>query len=212
MKHKAFFALATLVPTLALADPLVETRTPNNQLSAAPSQWLGKTPHFVMMGEASGYVFDVQIMKLKDASIRNLAVKREYLKSGTSYNPYREIDVNLEVVLEGVAKTIETKLTYSDFSKLASLPANFNVQSFEEFPAGNRIFTELEFQWEGGGKAVDKELADWRGKATLNHDDGRLADQPNADGMVGGYINSKRGRDNMIISFYLPVSEFEIDD
>ena len=59
---------------------------------------------------------------------------------------------------------------------------------------------------------MDKELADWRGKATLNHDDGRLADQPNADGMVGGYINSKRGRDNMIISFYLPVSEFEIDD
>ncbi|MQQ10160.1 hypothetical protein GFB49_16955 [Epibacterium sp. SM1979] len=213
MKRILHTALAAaLLPTLALANPLVETKTADNKLTTAPAQWLGKAPHLVVMGTAGGYPFDLQLTDLNDKNIHDLEVKREYLKTQGSYAPYQEIDLGLQIKLEGVAKTIEAKLTHADFNNLPSLPADFKVQSREEFPAGSRVFTEFEFEWEGGGKSVNAELANWRGLATVNLDDGYKADEPNADGMVGGYINAQRGKDTLVISFTLPVTEFEVED
>lgn len=212
MKKLAAIAAVGLMPSIALCDPLIETRTPGNELTQAPAHWLGATPHLVIMGTAAGHPFDVQLMNGDLKQVHELVVKREYLKTSGSYSPYREIDMNLSIVLEGVAKQIEAKLTYADFNQIKSLPASLRLQSFDEFPAGDRIYSEFEFEWEGGGKSVNKELAEWRGTATINHDDGIRAQVPNADGMIGGYINSKNGRDNIVISFFLPASEFEVDD
>lgn len=211
MRAPLFLALAAL-PTLAAADPLVDTITPNNTLTEAPSAWLGDTPHLVMMGTTVGHTFDVQIMDLDMAEIHEIEVKREYLLTDTDYSPYQEWDFGIKIVLDGMDKSIEGKLTHADFNDLEALPASFNIQSAEEYPEGDLIFTEFEYEWEAEGISVNEELAEWSGTATMNLDGSFKADTPNGDGMIGGYINAVRGGDTIVISFTLPVTEFEVED
>ena len=205
-------AASLSLPTLALADPMVDTVTMGNSLTAAPTAWLGDTPHLVIMGKVDGKLFDVQVMDMTKADIGTITLKREYLLTGTDYNPYRELDFAFEFENEGIAKAIEGKLTHADFNKLAALPATFALQSAEEYPEGDKIFTEFEYKWEAGGVTVDAESADWTGTATVAMDSAFQAAKPNGDGMVGGFITATNGDNAFVISFTLPVTEFEIED
>ena len=209
MRFSAPLLVAALAPTLALADPMMETVTPGNTLTAAPTEWLGDKPHLVIMGTVDGKMFDVQVM---DIAAVTVALKREYLLSDSNYNPYREIDFSVEFAHEGIDKAIEGKLTYYDFNKLAALPATFTLQSAEEYPEGDKVYTEFEYKWEAGGVTVDGESPDFEGTATLHMDDGYQATAPNGDGMVGAFITATKGDSSYVISFTLPVTEFEVED
>lgn len=210
LKTIPLFALA-LAPSLAFADPLLSTVTADNALTAAPAEWLGAEPHLVVMGKVSGYDFDMQITDFDKINIHELSMKREYLLNDTDYSPYQEIDFGIEFKLDGVAKQVEGKLTHADFNKLAELPNAFSLQGAEEFPEGDQVFTEFEFEWEGNGVSTNVELADWTGTATVNLDTGR-GEKPNGDGLIGGYINAKNGDDHIVISFTLEATEFEVED
>lgn len=210
LKMTSLFALA-LTPSLAFADPLLSTQTEGNALTEAPAEWLGAEPHLVIMGTLDGYEFDLQMMDFAAFDIHELSMKREYLLNDTDYSPYQEIDFGIQFKLDGVAKTIESKLTHADFNKLAELPNAFTLQGENEFPKGDQVFTEFEFEWEGDGKSTNVEIADWTGTATINLDSGR-GQEPNGDGVIGGYIASERGEDRIVISFTLPATEFEVED
>ena len=92
------------------------------------------------------------------------------------------------------------------------MPASFALQSAEEYPEGDQIYTEFEWKWEGNGVTVDGESAEWAGSATLAKDDAFQAAKPNGDGLVGAYISASNGEDAYVISFTLPVTEFEVED
>jgi hypothetical protein len=209
MRFTAPLLVAAFAPALALADPMMETVTPGNTLTAAPTEWLGDKPHLVIMGTVDGKMFDVQVMDLASATV---ALKREYLLSDSDYNPYREIDFSVEFVHEGIDKAIEGKLTHADFNKLAALPATFTLQSAEEYPEGDKVYTEFEYKWEAGGVTVDGESPEFDGTATLHMDDGYQAAAPNGDGMIGAFITAAKGDSAYVISFTLPVTEFEVED
>ena len=209
MRLTAPLLVATLAPCIALADPMMETITPGNTLTAAPTEWLGEQPHLVIMGMVDGKKFDVQVMDITAATV---ALKREYLLSDSDYNPYREIDFSVEFVHEGIDKAIEGKLTNADFNKLAALPATLSLQSAEEYPEGDKVYTEFEYKWEAGGVTVDGESPEFDGTATLHMDDGYQAAAPNGDGMVGAFITAAKGDSSYVISFTLPVTEFEVED
>lgn len=210
LKTTSLFALA-LVPSLAFADPLLSTVTADNALAEAPTEWLGAEPHLVVMGSVSGYAFDMQVTDFDKLAIHELSMKREYLLNDTDYSPYQEIDFGIEFKLDGVAKQVEGKLTHADFNKLAALPNAFSLQGAEEFPEGGQVFTEFEFEWEGNGVSTNVELSDWTGTATVNLDTAR-GQEPNGDGLIGGYINAVNGDDHIVISFTLEATEFEVED
>lgn len=208
----AVLAPSLSLPTLALADPMMDTVTVGNTLTAAPTEWLGDTPHLVIMGKVDGRVFDVQVLDLAAADVGTITLKREYLLNDNDYNPYREMDFAIEFVNEGIAKGIEGKLTHADFNMLAALPATFALQSAEEYPEGDQIFTEFEYKWEANGETVDAESVEWTGTATVQMDTAFQAAVPNGDGMVGAFITATNGENAYVISFTLPVTEFEIED
>jgi len=209
MRLTAPLLMATLAPCIALADPMMETITPGNTLTAAPTEWLGEQPHLVIMGMVDGKKFDVQVMDITTATV---ALKREYLLNDSDYSPYQEIDFSVEFTHEGIDKAIEGKLTHADFNKLAALPATLTLQSAEEYPEGDKVFTEFEYKWEAGGVTVDGESPEFDGSATLHMDDGFQAATPNGDGMVGAFISATKGDNAYVISFTLPVTEFEVED
>jgi hypothetical protein len=209
MRFSAPLLVAALAPTLALADPMMETVTPGNTLTAAPTDWLGDKPHLVIMGTVDGKMFDVQVMDITTAAV---ALKREYLLNDSDYSPYREIDFSVEFTHEGIDKAIEGKLTNADFNKLAALPATFTLQSAEEYPEGDKVYTEFEYKWEAGGVTVDGESPEFDGSATLHMDAGFQAAAPNGDGMIGAFITAAKGDSSYVISFTLPVTEFEVED
>lgn len=208
----ALLAPQIAMPTVALADPMMQTVTPGNTLTAAPTEWLGDKPHLVIMGTVDGRLFDVQVMDIASTDISAITLKREYLLNDTNYNPYQEMDFGIEFVHEGIAKAIEGKLTHADFNKLAALPATFTLQSAEEYPEGDKIFTEFEYKWEAGGVTVDAESPEYAGIATLHMDTAFQAATPNGDGMIGAFITAAKGDSAYAISFTLPVTEFEVED
>lgn len=209
MRFTMSLLAATLAPCLALADPMMETVTSGNTLTAAPTEWLGDKPHLVIMGTVDGKMFDVQVMDITSAAV---ALKREYLLNDSDYSPYREIDFSFEFVHEGIEKAIEGKLTNADFNKLAALPATLALQFAEEYPEGDKVYTEFEYKWEAGGVTVDGESPEFEGTAILHMDDGFQAAKPNGDGMVGAFISASKGDNVYVISFTLPVTEFEVED
>ena len=215
MRFSAPLFAAVLAPCLALpalADPMMDTVTAGNTLTAAPTEWLGDKPHLVIMGKVDGKLFDVQVMDLAAADVGTISLKREYLLNDTDYNPYREMDFAIEFTNEGIAKAIEGKLTHADFNKLTALPATFALQSAEEYPESDKIFTEFEYKWEANGMTVDSESVDWTGTATVQMDNAFQAAKPNGDGMIGAFITASNGDNAYVISFTLPVTEFEIED
>jgi hypothetical protein len=200
--------LLAVAPALAVADPMVETVTPGNTLTAPPIEWLGETPHLVIMGTVNGYPFDIQYLDLAAADVHAIEVKREYAVDGDK-RPYIEFDFALQVVMDGVAKNIEGKLNHADFLTLA-LPATLALGTVEN-PAGANTFTEFEFEWEKDGVSVNEEVGDWGGTAVVTLDSAFEAADPTGEGRVGGFIDARNGDNVLAISFTFDVDEVEVE-
>ncbi|NVO25298.1 hypothetical protein [Donghicola mangrovi] len=209
MKMLPAAVLLAALPFAALADVNKETITPNNTLTAAPTAWLGQTPHFVVMGTVNGFDFDVQYLDLTKADIHNIEVKREYLIDGDA-RPYQEVDFELQAVIDGIAKKIEGKLNHADFLTL-TLPATLELGP-EENPAGQKTYTEFEFEWENDGISVNEEHGEWTGTAEIPYDDAFASAEPLADGLAGGYINAVHGDDHLVISYTFEIGEAEVEE
>ncbi|RPE63213.1 hypothetical protein EDD53_2810 [Pacificibacter maritimus] len=201
--------LALLITAPAFADPLVSTITEGNAHTNAPESWLGATPHIVFIGTINGYDFDAQFMDLNADFIAGVDSKREYLPEGEMLR-YADFEFGLQAIVAGVEKTFELEFENHDFST-AALPATFDLQS-EEFPMGALSNLEFEFEWEGNGTSVNEEIANWTGTLTLELDSGVGTSDPQGDGMIGGYVDAKRGDDHLVASFTVPVNEYEIDE
>ncbi|PIE09278.1 MAG: hypothetical protein CSA72_13540 [Rhodobacterales bacterium] len=209
MKMLPAAVLAAALPFAASADVVTQTVTPNNTLTAAPTEWLGDTPHLVIMGSVNGYTFDVQYPDLTTADVHAVEVKREYLIDGDA-RPYQELDFEVQAIIDGVAKKIEGKLNHADFLTL-ELPATLALQG-EENPEGAQTYTEFEFEWETAGTSVNEEHGAWTGTAVLAHDDAFGSDTPVADGLAGGFIDAVNGDDHIVMSFTFEVSEADVDE
>lgn len=201
--------LATALPLAALAGPGEDTITPGNTLTEAPTEWLGETPHLIIMGTVNGHNFDVQYLDLAAANLHAIEVKREYLIDGIK-RPYQELDFEVQTIIDGVAKTIEGKLNHADFLTL-ELPAEMTLQA-EENPEGPMTYTEFEFEWEHEGVSVNEEVGDWDGTATLVYDDAFGASEPVGDGLAGGFIDAHKGDNHLVMSFTFEIGEAEVEE
>ncbi len=200
------FLLAT--PVFA-AD---ETITQGNTLATAPIEWLGETPHFVAMGQIGGRAVDIQYLDIASAEgVAEFAGKREYLPVEGGTWRYGDFEVALKAVIGGVEKSLEMEFENHDFTEHA-LPANFFLQG-EEFPKGLLSNLEAALEWETPESTVNDEIAGWTGTLTLTTDTGTKDDKGLVpDGMIGGFVTATRDADMLILSFTVPVVEYELDD
>lgn len=203
-------ALAAL-PLAAIGDPILDTATAGNTLAAAPTEWLGETPHLVIMGKVNGYTFDLQMLDLATAEgLHETAVKREYKIDGDA-RPYLELDTEVQMILDGTAKKIEFKLNHADFLSLGALPVTLALAP-EENPDGANTYFEFEMEWEHAGTSVNEEIGDWEGTATVALDPAFGADAPVTDGLAGGFITATHGGDSLVISYTFVVNEAEVEE
>lgn len=205
-------AAATLLTGSALAQGNnAAAVTDGNSLGAAPTEWLGDTPHFVMIGTVEGYTFDVQFLDVgMSADIATFEGKREYVETAGGF-AYRDFEFVLEAVIGGEERAIEIEAENDDFGAF-DLPSDFALQD-GEFPVGALSNMEIEFEWEIGGVSTEVEVAGWSGTLTLAVDAGEADDKGlSASGVIAGFIDATRGEDHVVISFTVPVAEYEIDD
>jgi hypothetical protein len=201
-----------LLPGIALAAGHVTgTVTDGNMLAAPPAAWLGEVPHLVMMGTVNGYAFDVQFPDMAAATdVAEFAAKREYLAEGDRHR-YIDFEFALEAVIAGAEKAIELEFENADLSSV-TLPAALALTD-SEFPEGAFSNMEVEFEWEIDGTSVNEEIAGWSGTFTYALDTGTKDDKGLLpDGFVGGFVTATRGADSLVISFTVPVAEYEIED
>lgn len=194
--------------TQSAADPVV---TPGNALTAAPAEWLGETPHFVLMGTVSGQVLDIQFPDIAAAKdVASFAGKREYRPKEGGFD-YIDFEVGLEAVIGGVERKIELEFENADLLSL-TLPATLMLDT-AEFPAGAKSNAEIELEWEVGGQTVNAELAGWAGELVLAKDEGTPDDKGlSGDGLIGGFAKAELNGETWVLSFTVPVAEYEIDD
>ncbi|MBL9060875.1 MAG: hypothetical protein JNK88_12715 [Mangrovicoccus sp.] len=192
-------------------DALTSVRTVEMPLTAAPTEWLGPTPHFVMMGTSNGTSFDVQIADIAAlADVASFEGKREYTPDGTGYR-YIDFEVALEAVLGGIERKIELEFQNHDFNAWPDVTA-FTLGT-AEFPEGAKSNLELQYEWEAAGTSVNAELAGWDGTLTVHLDEGETDDKGlSGKGMVSGLVVEQHGADGLVVSFTVPVAEYEIDD
>ena len=207
-------AIAALVTAMTMTPALAQdmTVTPGNTLTAVPAAWLGEVPHFVMMGTAGGRSYDVQLTRIAEGGVvAGFAGKREYLPGEGGTWRYGDFEVGLEIVLDGVEKAIELEYENNDFST-HPLPADFTLQG-EEFPEGLLSYLEVEAEWETAEGVVNDEVTGWSGTLSLAIDTGTPDGEGLLpDGMIGGYVVAQSGADSLVISFTVPVTEYEKDE
>lgn len=198
------------LPMAALADASA-TVTNGNGLSAPPTEWLGETPHLVMMGTVNGYAFDIQYPEMTAApDIAEFAGKREYQIDGDRLR-YVDFEFTFQAVIGGIEKEIELEFENFDFDAEA-VPGAFMLQS-GGYPRGALSNMEVEFEWKTAGASTDEEVENWDGTFTFALDEGTESDLGTlAGGKIGGHVDASRGEDRIVISFTVPVTEVEIDD
>lgn len=212
MRHLALALPLCLIALPALsqsaADPVV---TNGNALTAAPGEWLGATPHFVLMGTVSGQVLDIQMPDIAVAEgVARFEGKREYRPREGGF-AYIDFEVGLEAVIGGVERKIELEFENANFAT-QTLPATLMLDTVE-FPDGARSNVEIELEWEVGGQTVNAELAGWAGELVLAKDEGTPDDKGlSGDGMIGGFARAELNGETWVLSFTVPVTEYEIDD
>ena len=80
------------------------------------------------------------------------------------------------------------------------------------FPEGLLSNIEVQLEWEGPDGAVNDEVAGGTGTLTVLRDDGtKDARGASGDGWIGGYVVAEKAGDRLVMSFTVPVAEFEID-
>ncbi len=207
---RALILSLVLVPAAALAQDA--TVTPGNMLSAPPDAWLGDTPHIVFMGTLGGRAVDIQFPDIAAATgIDSFEGKREYLPGDGGAWRYGDFEVALSAVIDGVEKSFEIEIENFDFRQ-ATLPATFTLGA-ENFPQGAAAFAEISAEWEADGTSVNDEIGAWTGTLTLTTDTGTPdAEGLVPDGMIGGFLVAQNGADAVVVSFTVPVVEYEKDE
>jgi hypothetical protein len=203
--------LAAQLAALAASPILAETvATAGNTLTAPPAEWLGEAPHLVLMGTIAGHEIDIQIVDTAIATVAEFAGKREYAIDGEGYR-YLDFEVALKAVIGDVERSFEFEFENHDFSAHA-LPATFEFVD-AEFPEGLKSNLEAELEWETGGTSVNAEEAGWTGSLSLAADGGTADDKGLLpDGLVGGYAVAEKDGARLVMSFTVPVAEYEIED
>ncbi len=208
MRHLTL-ALSLLAAPAFAADATV---TPGNTLTAPPAEWLGEVPHLVVMGTINGRAFDLQMTDMASAAgVAEFAGKREYLPGEGGTWRYGDFEVALKATIDGVEKALEFEFENHDFTA-HSLPASFALQD-KEFPEGLLSNLEAQLEWETAEATVNDEIAGWTGTLTLTTDSGTRDEKGLVpDGMIGGFVTATRGGDTLVMSFTVPVAEYELDD
>ena len=206
--------IPALIPALlalpAFADDMV--KTDGNPLTAAPTEWLGEVPHFVMMGTVNGHALDIQMTDIAAAtSVEDYAGKREYLPGEAGAYRFGDFEVALKAAIGGVERSIELEFENDDFAT-HTLPATFDLHA-ENFPKGALSFLEIQLEWEDATGSVNDEVGGVAGALVLSLDTGTPDNKGlRADGLMGGYAVAELGDDKVVISFTVPVAEYEIDN
>jgi hypothetical protein len=92
------------------------------------------------------------------------------------------------------------------------LPATFELGP-ENFPEGPHAFLEAAAEWETETGSVNDEIGGWTGLLTLAKDEGAAdAEGLVPDGVIGGHVVAENGTDRLVMSFTVPVSEYEKDE
>jgi hypothetical protein len=200
-----------LLPLPALGQDA--TITPGNALTEEPTEWLGPTPHFVLMGTLNGGPVDIQYLDLASLpdGVAAFSGKREYLPGEAGWR-YGDFEVALQAEIGGIEKSWEIEVENDDFARQRPLPARFELGQ-ENFPEGPRAFVEFSAEWETEADTVNDEIGGWTGTLSL-HEDSGTADTEGLmpDGLIGGHMVAENGDDVLVLSFTVPVTEHEKDE
>ncbi|WP_210529140.1 hypothetical protein [Rubellimicrobium arenae] len=181
-------------------------------LSGPPAAWLGPEPHLVLMGQLAGHPVNIQILDLSAApDVVAFEGKREYLPGAAGWR-FGDFEVSIQAVIDGVEKSFEIEVENDDFARQRPLPASFALGP-ENFPQGAKAFLEAAAEWETEAGSVNEEIGGWSGTLTLSEDKGTPdAEGLMPDGTIGGHMVAENGADRLVMSFTVPVVEYEKDD
>jgi hypothetical protein len=197
------------LPALAQQGTVID----GNTLTRSPSEWLGATPHFVLMGTLDGEPVDIQYLDLSTLpeGVAAFEGKREYLPGEAGWR-FGDFEVALQAVLDGVETTWEIEIENDDFAQQRPLPMTFELGQ-ENLPQGARGFVEVQAEWETEAETVNAEIGGWTGTLTLHEDSGTPDGEGLVpDGLIGGHMVLDDGGDHLVLSFTVPVTEYEKDD
>ena len=202
-------ALLCLLASPAFADTIA---TDNPTLATAPTEWLGPSPHLVIMGTLNGHALNIQVTDpAASTTVAEFAGKREYLPGDAGAYRYGDFEVSLKAEIGGVERSFELEFENDDFATI-TLPADFALGA-ENFPKGNAAFLEVSAEWEDATGSVNDEIGGLTGTLSLQLDDGTPDDKGlRADGLIGGLVMAENAGETLVISFTVPVAEYEIDD
>jgi hypothetical protein len=180
--------------------------------ATAPTEWLGATPHFVMVGAFKDYSFDINVTDVAAVSDFELSAKREYAPLADGKLAYIDFEIAVNLVTDGIERGFEFEFENADFSTHA-LPATFTLQG-EEFPEGALSNMELQIEWEWVEKSVivNEEQLYSEGALTVALEEATpIEDGTAPNGMIGGFVTGTFEGKPIAISFTAPVTEAEID-
>lgn len=216
----AALAVAVMLPRVGEAQELSDAdKAINNVVTAglatgkAPTEWLGATPHFVMVGAHKDYSFDIEYADLTVAKDFGLSAKREYRKTDDGKLAYIDFEVSVNLITNGIERGFEFEFENADFSA-HPVPGTYALKD-AEFPEGAFSNMELQIEWEWVEKSiiVNEETLYTEGSLTVTHEDGTpIADSTSPNGMIGGFVTGTYEGKPIAISFTAPVTEAEIDD
>jgi hypothetical protein len=186
--------------------------TETRPLASPPTEWLGPVPHLVIMGKMNGHDLNLQYTDLTAAdAVVEFGGKREYLAGEAGAFRYGDFEVGLKAVIGGVERSFELEFENDDFSGM-SLPVDLVLGS-ENFPKGNAAFLEFAAEWEDASGSVNDEIGGFTGTLSLKLDEGSADDKGlRPDGMIGGLVIAEQAGETVVVSFTVPVAEYEIDD
>ena len=202
-----------LAQDLSPADQAINANASLGEPAAAPTAWLGATPHFVMVGSFGDYSFNINLPDLAATPDAAVTGKREYGRTADGL-ALIDFEVAVNAVMNDIERTIELEFANADFST-ATLPMRFVITPDVEFPEGPMASLEVQFEWEWVARSaiVNEEGLIESGALDLAVNEGT----PDAEGVagtgqLGGFATATRDGKTLAISFTVPVTEAEIDD
>lgn len=216
----AAIALFVLLPKPSQAEDLSAADAAINNVvklgettGKAPTEWLGPTPHFVMVGAFKDFSFDIEVPDLAKATDFALKAKREYAPIDGGKLAYIDFEIGAAMTTDGIEREFEFEFENADFST-HKLPQTFALKD-AEFPEGTFSNMELQLEWEWVEKSVivNEEQLVTDGALTVALEDGVAgADGTAPNGFIGGFVTGTFEGKPIAISFTAPVTEAEIDD
>jgi hypothetical protein len=210
--------LFAVTPSFASAQELTDAEKAISNVvtlgeaADAPTEWLGPTPHFVMVGEFGDYTFAINIKDPAKTENFKLEGKREYRKAEKGLD-YIDFEIAVDLITNGIERGLEIEFENANFAA-HPVPSTFALQD-KEFPAGLFSNMELQVEWEWVEKSfiVNDEKLYSDGQLTVALEDAKAeADGTAPSGMIGGFVTGTMDGKKIAISFTAPVTEAEIDD